>query len=408
MLRVPCTPRPGWLQTVEEQGLTYAVERGTGDAAAGGGVDRPYWDESARYEFTARDIDLLEDVTAELHGLAMQAVRHMAQDPSILARHRLPPGSGDYLARSLADPDGTSIYGRFDLAWDGDGPPKLLEYNADTPAGLVEAAVCQWMWLEDLHPDHDQWNLIHERLVQGWRQLRQRSGISRMHFAVGQDEPTEDWATVAYLRDTAQEAGLVALGITMEEIGWELPERRFVDLAREPITHCFKMYPTEWMLDSGFGRHLMDGAQTRWIEPPWKLLAGSKALLPVLWELFPGHPNLVPAYFDHPHGLAAYAAKPLFGWEGDGVRLVSPDGDEESAATHTRGQALVYQQYVPLPEFDGNHPVLGTWVVDGRPAGLGVRESTNLITNTHARFVPHLMLTPRSTPEQVATWLSEP
>lgn len=230
-----------------------------------------------------------------------------------------------------------------------------------------------------------------------------------MHFAVGQDEPTEDWATVAYLRDAAQEAGLLALGITMEDIGWAHEAERFVDLQGEPITHCFKMYPTEWMLASPFGQYLLSGhSRTQWVEPPWKLLAGSKALLPVMWEMFEGHPNLLPAYFDHPHGMPAYAAKPLFGWEGDGVRVVSPDGLEETPATHSAGQPLVYQQYVPLPDYDGNHPVLGTWVVDGKPAGLGVRESTNLITNTRARFVPHLILGPRSSPDDIASWVAQP
>lgn len=404
MDRLPSTPRPGWLQTVQDQGLTYAVER-----SVASGTAEPYWDERACYVFTERDIETLEQATAELHRMALQAVRRMAADPGIIARHGLPEGSFHWLADSLSDPHGTSIYGRFDLAWDGDGPPKLLEYNADTPAGLVEAAVVQWMWLEDLHPDRDQWNLLHERLVEGWRRLRQRSGIDRMHFAVGQDEPTEDWATVAYLRDTAQEAGLLALGITMEDIGWSHRDHRFVDLEGTPITHCFKMYPTDWMLGAPFAQYLLSGAsRTQWVEPPWKLLAGSKALLPVLWEMFEGHPNLLPAYFDHPHGLTAYAAKPLFGWEGDGVGIVSPDGSETSTATHTAGQPLVYQQYTPLADFDGNHPVLGTWVVDGKPAGLGVRESTNLITNTRARFVPHVMAAPRSSAEQIATWVAEP
>ncbi|NUQ31786.1 MAG: glutathionylspermidine synthase family protein [Dermatophilaceae bacterium] len=403
MDRVPSAPRDGWLRTVEEQGLTYALDR----AADGGTV--PYWDESACYELTEADVEVLERATGELHRMTVAAVHRMAHDPGIVARHGLPDGAGAWLAASLSDPDATSVYGRLDLAWDGDGAPKLLEYNADTPAGLVEAAVCQWFWLEDLHPARDQWNLLHERLVEGWRRMRARTGVDVVHFAVGQDEPTEDWATVAYLRDTAQEAGLVALGITMEDIGWHHGQRRFVDVHGAPITHCFKMYPTEWMLDSPFGGYLLGGASTtQWVEPPWKLLAGSKALLPVLWEMFPGHPNLLPAYFDHPHGMTAYASKPLFGWEGDGVDVVGPDGTERSPRLRTDGQQRVYQQYAPLPEFDGNRPVLGTWVVDGKPAGLGIRESTNLVTNTGARFVPHRMLAPRSSPEQVAVWVAEP
>jgi len=402
MRRVPALPRPNWLTTVEQQGLSYAVDR-----AESGDTTAQYWHEDARYEFTAREIDYLEQVTSNLHALAVQAAHKMVTDPSVIARHNLPAGVGECLARSLADSDETSIYGRFDLAWGGTGDAKMLEYNADTPTGLVEAAVCQWMWLEDLHPANDQWNMLHDRFLQVFSNVRARTGIKAMHFAVGQNEPTEDWATVAYLRDAAQEAGLVGLGITVEEIGYDLDHHEFVDGAGVAITHCFKMYPTEWLLDAPFGQYLISGeAKTRWVEPPWKLLLGSKALLPVMWEMFPNHPNLLPAYFDHPHGMDAYVTKPLFGWEGDGVAIHTPTVSEASASTHTRGQQVIYQQFIDLPDFSGNKPVLGTWVVGGHAAGLGVRESSNLITNTHSRFVPHLMLAPRSSDEQVAEWLA--
>jgi glutathionylspermidine synthase len=399
---VTSRPRDGWLATVEEQGLTYAVDR------AGSGEPVVYWDESAYYELTEADVDYLEGVTEELHGMAMQAVERMVDDPTVVERHGLPPGSGQLLARSLRDRTQTSVYGRFDLAWGGSGDAKLLEYNADTPAGLVEAAVCQWMWLEDLHPERDQWNMVHEHLVKRWGELRDATGVRTLHFAVGQNEPTEDWATVAYLRDTAQEAGLETLGITVEEIGWHHTREVFVDGQDVEITHCFKMYPTEWMLESPFGELLiLDRAATHWIEPPWKLLVGSKALLPVMWEMFPGHRNLLPSYFDAPYAMREYVTKPLFGWEGDGIEIHTPHVSESVAATHSAGQQTIYQKYVALPDFDGNHPVLGTWVIGGRAAGLGIRESTNLITNTDARFVPHLMTTDRSTPEQVEAWLDE-
>lgn len=403
MRRVPAMPRTDWLSTVEAQGLTYAVDRGeSGDTTA------QYWHEDARYEFSAREIECLEQVTADLHDMAVQAAHKMVTDPALINRHGLPAGAAELLARSLADGDDISLYGRFDLAWDGNGHAKMLEYNADTPAGLVEAAVCQWMWLEDLHPANDQWNMLHERFLQAFTNLRTTTGIEAMHFAVGQNEPTEDWATVAYLRDTAQETGLVALGITMEEIGWDSDNHEFVDIAGLPITHCFKMYPTEWLLDSEFGKHVISGAaKTRWIEPAYKLLLGSKALLPVMWDMFPNHPNLLPAYFDHPHGMNAYVTKPLFGWEGDGVAIHTPNVSETAVSTHTAGQQVIYQEFVNLPNFNGNHPVLGTWVVGGHAAGLGVRESSNLITNTNARFVPHLITSPRSSDEQVAAWLAQ-
>jgi glutathionylspermidine synthase len=313
-------------------------------------------------------------------------------------------------ASLLGSDSSMTLYGRFDLAYDGTGPAKLLEYNADTPAGLVEAAVAQWYWLEDLMPDYDQWNMLHERLVQAWTRHAARIPDGVVHFAVGANEPNEDWATVAYLRDTAREAGLIDLGITMEEIGWHRVRRVFVDTRGREIVTCFKMYPWEWMLTESFGRYILDGSSsTTWIEPVWKALLGSKALLPVLWEMFPNHESLLPAYFDGPRDLDRYVVKPMYGWEGAGVRIVA-DGVEVAARPerHAAGQECVYQQFVDLPSFEGNHPVLGTWIVGGHAAGLGIRESDRLVTDTNARFVPHFLNAPRSTREQVAAWLAEP
>lgn len=69
-----------------------------------------------------------------------------------------------------------AIYGRFDLAYDGIHPPKLLEYNADTPTALLEASVVQWYWLQDVFPKDDQFNSIHEHLVAKWKELKDYVG----------------------------------------------------------------------------------------------------------------------------------------------------------------------------------------------------------------------------------------
>lgn len=393
MRRENSLPRAGWQKRCEEAGFGFHSMGGT------------YWNESACYAFAADQIDRVEEVTAELHRMCVEAAAEVVKQRRF-AEFAIPENYHDYVAESFRRGEPT-LYGRFDLAWDGTGEPRLLEYNADTPAGLVEAAVCQWTWLEETHPDRDQWNMLHEHLVKRWGDLRSQ-GIDVVHFAVGQQEPTEDWVTVAYLRDTAQEAGVQTLGVTVEDIGWHHDREVFLDPEDVEMRYCFAMYPTEWMLDSIFGQHLIAGrGTTRWIEPPWKLLLGSKALLPVLWDMFPGHPNLLPSYFDAPYAMRRYVTKPLFGWEGDGVEIHGEAIAESVPRSHTEGQQVVYQQYVDLPDFDGNRPVLGTWVIGGRAAGLGIRESRERITTTRARFVPHLMDTPRSSPDQVASWLAD-
>jgi len=399
---VPSPPRPDAAALVEAEGLVYAREHRED------GTDLHYWTEDAAYVLDVAEVDELERVTAELHAMAMAATRHMAGDPATLRRLGLPEGAWPAVRASLDDPRAWSLYGRFDLAYAGPGEDaKLLEYNADTPAGLVEAAVTQWSWLEAVHPDRDQWNLLHEHLVQAWQQHTEPGAV--VHLAADTGEPLEDWTTVAYLSDTVAEAGRSPVQLAMGDLGHQASTGAFVDCTTpdDPryVETIFKMYPWEWMLAEDFGPYAArPGAPTRWVEPLYKVLTGSKALLPVLWELYPEHPNLLPAYWD-PHGMRDHVAKPVYGWEGAGVRVQR--GGEVTAADprHTRGQAEVFQQYVELPDLDGNRPVLGTWVVNGHPAGLGIRESSGLITDTHARFLPHSLDAPRSSAEQVQEWL---
>ena len=66
----------------------------------------------------------------------------------MMALLEIPEASRDYVADSWARGE-PSLYGRFDFAYDGAGPAKLYEYNADTPTSIFETAVFQWLWLED-------------------------------------------------------------------------------------------------------------------------------------------------------------------------------------------------------------------------------------------------------------------
>ncbi len=96
----------------------------------------------------------------------------------------------------------------FDFAYHGVHPPKLLEYNADTPTSLLEAAVVQWYWLEDTFPRCNQFNSIHERLIARWAELTPYLPERRIDFCSMDD--VEDGMTVTYLMDTAQQAGLTS------------------------------------------------------------------------------------------------------------------------------------------------------------------------------------------------------
>lgn len=204
--------------------------------------------------------------------------------------------------------------------------------------------------------------------------------------------------TVAYLEETAQQAGLETVAISMEDIGWDRLSGRFVDQRLRFMRSCFKLYPWEWLADDDFGPYVLDTldngggtGSTLWIEPAWKMLLSNKALLAVLWELYPGHPNLLPAYLDGPRELAhtrGYVAKPLLGREGAGVTLHEPGAEP---VLREPEDPCCYQELAPLPDFDGNRVVLGAWVVEDESAGLGIRESAGPVTDEYARFLPHVI-----------------
>lgn len=397
MIRLPQTPRPDAYQLVEAEGLAYARERNDG------GDELPYWFEGAAYRFTEAQVDELERVTDELHAMAMHATRVMCHDTETLNKLRIPEYAWPYLRKSAEE--SWTLYGRFDLLWDGFGRPKMLEYNADTPAALVETAVTQWSWLETVQPDRDQWNMLHERLIDTWQ--KHLGDNEFVHLVAGVAEPLEDWNTIAYLADTVREAGGRPITLPIDQLG--VSGKTFLGLENDPVTTCFAMYPWEWMLAEDFGRKALESSVT-WLEPVHKVLTGSKAVLATMWELYPDHPNLLPAYWTPDRLGRDYVVKPVHGWEGAGVQVVKNGtvaaGVEER---HTKGQAAIYQQYQEIPRIGDCLPVLGTWVVGGHAAGLGIRETDagRLITDTQARFVPHFIDAPRSSPAQVQAWIDE-
>jgi glutathionylspermidine synthase len=279
--------------------------------------------------------------------------------------------------------DDFSLYGRFDFAYDGITTPKLLEYNADTPTALVEASVAQWFWLQELHPQADQFNSIHERLIEAWKRFTGKM----IHFSCVK-ELAEDEMTILYLRDTCEQAGVKTKSVFIDDIGWHRAGNFFVDMDNERIERAFKLYPWEWLWHEEFSAHLVKNC-VQFIEPAWKMLLSNKGLLPVLWELFPDHPNLLPAYdVAEPLG-SRYVRKPKLSREGSNVTWVEGGVVLEENGGLYGEEGFVFQSPATLADFSGNHPVFGVWVVDHEAAGLGIREDTRRITGNLSRFVPH-------------------
>ena len=207
-------------------------------------------------------------------------------------------------------------------------------------------------------------------------------------------ESEEDSGTLAYLEDTAIQAGVATALIDVAEIGWN-DGGSFVDAELRPLELVFKLYPWEWMFDDEFGKRLL-AASTRWIEPPWKAILSNKGILPLLWERFPDHPNLLPAFFDDDPNAAtlgsSFVRKPLYSREGGNVALVSDGVIVVEQEGPYGAEGFIRQSLAPLPNFSGQYPVVGSWLVDHAPCGLSIREDENPITGNGSRFLPHAIL----------------
>jgi glutathionylspermidine synthase len=361
-------PRPDWQAKVERLGMDFHTSDG-----------QPYWCEAACYAFTTAEIDIIETATAELHALCLEAVERLVGGGD-LERLGIPEMFWHWIGDSWRRHD-PGLFGRFDLAYDGSAPPKMLEYNADTPTALLEAAVIQWYWLEEVRPGCDQFNLIHERLIDEWKAVKARINPAwRVYFTGVLDEP-EDLCTVEYMRDVCGQAGLACQSLDIAEIGWNGQD--FTDLAGRPIRVLFKLYPWEWLLAEEFAPHLLTD-RTAFIEAPWKMVLSNKAILPILWEMFPDHPNLLPASFRRSDFSGPCVQKSIHGREGNGVSLLAATDAGSSAQ-------CIWQALCPLPVFDNQYAIIGSWMIGNNAAGIGMREDPQPITGNSSVFVPHYL-----------------
>ncbi len=376
MERIQIDARPDWQAKVEQFGLFFHTHQG-----------KPYWYEQAFYKFNREQIETLERATNDLAEMCLNAVQHVI-DKDLFAELKIPSAVVPTILK-VWEEDPPSLYGRFDLAYDGINPPKLFEYNADTPTSLLEAAVIQWQWFQELFEQGSQFNSIWEGLIEKWKGLKEEGALKGeiVHFA--HEAHMEDLMTVSVLRDTAEEAGIQTDAMFMKDIGWDSAQKRFVDLQERKIDTIFKLYPWEWLIHDRFGPQAIESCEsTQWIEPIWKMILSNKGILAILWEMYPDHPNLLPTYLGRSHDLVDYVRKPLLSREGANVLLKV--GGEFTKTEGIYGQeGYVYQQYCPLPDFNGNHPVIGSWVIDHWSRGIGIRESDTLVTDDFARFVPH-------------------
>lgn len=377
MKRVKIQPRENYKEKIEELGFNFHTD---------------YWKEEAYYSFTRKEIETIESASNECYSMICKAVQYLI-DHDRVGDVYIPENVRKEVIESW-ERDDLSLYGRFDFAMipdskTGELVPKLLEFNAQTPTSLLEAAIIQWDWIKQVFPGKDQFNTIHEALVQSWKDIKKETPeMELVHFACSR-ENVEDEETTQYIVSTAMEAGLDTAEIELEQLGWDEENKVFWDPSNRRIDYCFALYPFEWMFyecPEGVKGDII------WFEPLWKSMMSNKAILITLSELFPDSPYILKCK-DTPVGMKDnYCKKPIFSREGANISLFK-DGDllEKSVDEGYGEEGYVYQQLVDIPEFDGKYPIIGSWIIGGESVGMGIRETSSRITDNMSEFIPHII-----------------
>lgn len=368
MKRIEIKPRVNYKEIINELGFHF---------------DANYWLENGYYEFTSNEITELETASNECYNMCVEAVEYVIKN-NLWDKFHIPSFMVPAIINSW-DKDDLSLYGRFDFTFIN-GVPKLLEFNADTPTSLFEASVVQWNWKEELFPNNDQFNSIHEALIQSFKDINDVYGYQQYDFACIMDN-LEDSSTTSYLASTANEAGLNTSIFDISQIGYS--NNSFYHDYKK-LNVLFKLYPYEWMFNEEFGKNIPNN-ETIFLEPLWKSIMSNKYILVILSELFPNSKYILKAS-DKPLNNGNYCKKPIFSREGANVTLLENNVIIDSTDGEYGEEGFIYQELVNIEAYDNNYPVIGSWIIGGESCGIGIRETKTRITNNMSNFVPHIII----------------
>jgi len=298
----------------------------------------------------------------------------------------------------MPPPGFISRYARFDFAVSQAGEIKLLELNADTPTGYVEASIATPWACEQAGV-----GCVNEGMAAAvraaWAEYRPDT-VACLDYG----SHLEDTGTVEAL---ARHSGLAVRFADCLDLS--VDKGVVKDAAGRPIDRMFALYPKEWMAVDVGGDALAYGIETGRIalfNPPHSILLQSKGLVAAAWGLYelgvlfaPEERSAIERYLLPTYNKAVFSgsfvSKSMFGREGGSVRLYDRQGnleieDKDGFDTSTLFPS-VYQKRAELARIDTAegelHLLTGLFMLNGKPCGLLGRAGGPITGNT-SHFIP--------------------
>lgn len=341
-----------------------------------------YWIKDYYYEFDESEIDYIGKNSELAHELCVNCVEYLIKRPDYLKKLHFSNKAIDLIAESYFNGD-DSFIGRFDFYYH-DNKLKLYEYNGDTPAMIIESGLCQKLWSEK-HSFKDV-NILYEESYKKIMELSKKSKDKIIYFLCDKNT-NEDTKNMLFLKNIADKIGFTTYFVDITDL--VIIDNYFYDSRNNyKIEIMFKSFPWEWYF------HLFDyEISTAIYEPMWKFLLNNKILLVALSDLYYNKVDFILeskfSLLDLTTKNNGYVKKPYMSREGSNIILFE-NGKKIDETTGMYGnEGYIYQELKKLPEYNGMYPMLGSWIMNGKFAGIGMRETSRLITDGSAYFVPY-------------------
>jgi len=344
------------------------------------------------------------EATNELYNMFTNAGQYVI-DNDLFHELNIPFNLVEVIKESWENDVHWHLYSRFDLAGGIDGKPiKLIEFNADTPTSLFETAIIQWAILKKNGLDESsQFNNLYEALKDNFKRIitlysdiekfdEYYSNLGWKILFSSISSSNEDINTTKLLQHIANEAGFNTDFEFIENVNFSDDGIFKEDNLFE---FYFKLIPWE---DIGIQESELALILTEIIKekkaiifnPAYTLIFQSKAIMKILWDLYPNHPLLLETSYEPLIGKK-YVEKRAFGREGANTKIINSDGsiDEETNGEY-EGHKAIYQEYVEFPKDEnGNFYQAGVFY-SYEACALGFRRGGKILNNM-SKFVGHMI-----------------
>ena len=358
------------------------------------------------------------DKIGQIYEKFFRLLRHV--DDDVLLALGFPESVLPYVRLSVTTHP--TIIGRGDWVWTKQGP-KMLEFNTDTPTFIQEVyrangAACKKFRFKD--PNQGEERHLRKAMQIAVAETKTWLNLAGDPYVVftAHHRSLEDYSTAQYLWSVLGKRNSAVFPLDevyIDKEGLWDPHGRKIDILYR------QTYPMEFLIDDKddqdrpIGTMLLDLVTARRVgilNPISAFLLQNKAIQAVIWglgeeqnqtfftieEVDAIRQYLLPTYLEkEPLLQTKYVQKPIFGREGNTVQIYSQDGTlYRHSPQHNYTYPSVFQQYVELPTTTvstpyGNESVYflyGVFFLNGAASALGIRASTQEITDNGSWFLP--------------------